>query len=367
MRAAADDDDVVGVLQLGALAPHPALAEEVTHRCDLLAARRQSRRGRPGGRRAAPPASATSSHMYAAVGGAEQQQEAVGVLAQQVAGRARDRTRTEAARAAGPLAPGVDRAEAGERLARPAGRRSRSPPREAVRSRSDAGRLERLGTRVGRSPSSSARRGVERAPARPSRASLEPRCRAIGGCSRGAVAPCSSSLGQVRAVGEADRSRQARGLGRGVAEGGRDLPAVAHARAGARSRERRRRAGCGRCVGARHRGQEIECSSSAAPLPRGRRTASSGDDGGDPPARRRRSRSRRRRAASAGRHHRHPDRPPELRRAARAGHLAGRRRRRRRATDRALGRHARRSGSVKPTSWRGGSLVRRAAPAPSGR
>ena len=63
MRAAADDDDVVGALELGLAAPHPPLAEDVKHRRRLP--RRSgawpARRRRPAGRRGASPASATTT------------------------------------------------------------------------------------------------------------------------------------------------------------------------------------------------------------------------------------------------------------------------------------------------------------------
>ena len=88
MRAAADDDDVVALLELGPRPPHAALAEDVTHR------RRASSHERVVADRAAAEVAGGVRHdgpHVLAERGAEQHQVAVLGLAEDPAGRARDR------------------------------------------------------------------------------------------------------------------------------------------------------------------------------------------------------------------------------------------------------------------------------------
>ena len=116
VRAAADDHDVVGVLELAAPAPHAAGAEEVTHAA--------SRERLPSGSSASSPRAAAEARggvghhgpHVAAERRAEQHQVAVLALAQDRAGRARHRAGAEAVHGRR-LRAQVDRGEAREQLA----------------------------------------------------------------------------------------------------------------------------------------------------------------------------------------------------------------------------------------------------------
>ena len=122
VRAAADDDDVVGVLQLRALAPHPALAEDVTHGRPRRSQRVDAHR------RAAQCLAGVGHHRphVLAQRPAEQQQEALVALAQDEARRAGDRSRAGSRRPASTAAAGRGR-RSGRRPRAPAARRWPGP------------------------------------------------------------------------------------------------------------------------------------------------------------------------------------------------------------------------------------------------
>ena len=219
VRAAADDHDVVAVLELRPRPPHAALAEDVTHRRRLLERSASTPTGPPP---RWPAASATTVHTYCAVGGAER---ASGSGPRPRRGsqprRARDRARAPVARRRD-LRAQVERAEARERLAR---QRAGEPQRAEARSVTS------------RSPPASAPR--RRGPARAS-ASSAATCRRRR---RGRAAELERArrlalqlvLAQVRDVGEADRVRS--GLAASEATRRRS------SRRGARSARRRRAPG----------------------------------------------------------------------------------------------------------------------------
>ena len=160
MRAAADDHDVVGVLELRRGAPHAPGAEQVTH------AAATSSRPSASAPIGPPPrlAGGVGDHgpHVAAERGAEQHQPAVLGLAQDRARRARDRAGPEAVHRGDPRAQ-VERGEAREDLAGRAARRSSARRIGRGRGPTARRRLELLAQLGGRAP---ARTGRARARAR---------------------------------------------------------------------------------------------------------------------------------------------------------------------------------------------------------
>ena len=267
MRAAADDHDVVAVLELAAAAPHAALAEQVTHG-------RRLRRRRPPRRAAAEVAGRVGDHrpQVLAERGAEQHQVAVLGLAQDHARRAGDRAGPEGADRLHARAQ-VQRAEAGEDLARQRPEIASAAYAVVTRRtvRGTRGLLEPPAQRrrVAGGQITSARSRVSGHHQAPSRArgavpQLERRRRR-----RRASEPGS------RACREVAKRRSAAVPLRSPSKRDRDVPAVAHleARAG-RPRDALHRAARER-RGAAERRVEARNSklTSAAPRRRGRRTA----------------------------------------------------------------------------------------------
>ena len=210
VRAAADDHDVVAVAQLAAPAPHPPGPEDLTHR----ARHRPTRPRRPGHRRGAA-ASATTSHRYSPERPADEHEQLVLGLAQHVA-RACARPSPGRKPATGVIA-GARRSRRSAPAARarrgPASASAASPqvtsttvvrrPRPRVtarqRRRPQPGSAS---TSAGVSPDTTRRRSRAR---RPGSSATAPAAPTIGASAR---PPWSSSLRQLRAVGERDRLAQ---------------------------------------------------------------------------------------------------------------------------------------------------------------
>ncbi len=262
VRAAADDHDVVARLQLAAGAPHAPLAEDVTHRRPP-ALRRGARPRRPPRSTGSPRARSRRAA------------EAVGVLADHHRRHARDEP--------GRNAPGgMDSGRRSSALRRREGLAREGPriasaAKPAVRSTTDAPAASRRSrsARVAAGSVCAARACGQRAPPavvhprRPARAQLGP-----------ASAPRSAGSAGARACPARSGRRSRRSCGRARPRPpGRRSPSRSASRRARRSARRRRgrgaRAGCGprgrprRCG----RGERNSSVTSAAPRPRGRRTA----------------------------------------------------------------------------------------------